>query len=893
MSLIGRIRNRIRAGAARSRLEREMQEEMREHLAQAADRFRARGMSERDALAAARREFGNVGVMQEEARDARGARWIESAIGDLRHASRQFARTPLLAATIVLVLTLGIGVSSAGFSIIAGILTRPAPGVPADERLVAIRGINLTDGRYQRAMSYPELIENARLPEFTEVAGFTTSMVVVELQGELAGTAIVQFVTPNYFRTLGVTVRPGRAFVQSRVDANGEPEFSAVISQRYAIEAFGTPESAVGRTMRLNGAIVTIVGVAPPRFLSATGSSEARTLWVPVSAWPVIDRLPADAFTRWSNGSFTLLARLADGVTAERATQSVKVVAARAAAAQPAAPAQGRTVRPRMFESDVVPLRGDISLTGADSRQTVTMISVLVVLILLVCTTTVSSLLVGTALTRRHEIAVRLALGASRARIIRQLLTESSLLALVAGGAGLLLFAGVTRVLRTTVDDVNIDPTWSTALATALFALVTAALCGLSPALHATRDAVGGVLKESTVNATVKSRLQRLFVIAQTALTQPLLVGLAMTITALAHEAGPREAARLGERIVRAEFDTWSAASRRDNRMPAIISRISALPGVTSVIPQSGGYALWKLQAPTTQGGAGAKFRIRTHQAPPGYFETMAVPIVRGRGFIREDSLAPITPIVIGADFARQAFGEQDPIGKRFTALSWEKESRVGEVEVVGVVAVEDVGNSQMGLQLRVFTPMTSSLATGGDADALLIRTEQPAAPLIRTFQEIARAEAPMLPVRTMKTLADIDRENRSEIIEATGAAAAGGLIALLLASVGLYAVVALSVNQRRREIGVRVSLGATPRQVVAMFFRNGLRVSLTGLLIGLPLGVGAMKILASQGGIPQTNTPVIAASVALAVVVVASLASWIPARRAAGVDPLVALRDG
>jgi ABC-type antimicrobial peptide transport system permease subunit len=170
------------------------------------------------------------------------------------------------------------------------------------------------------------------------------------------------------------------------------------------------------------------------------------------------------------------------------------------------------------------------------------------------------------------------------------------------------------------------------------------------------------------------------------------------------------------------------------------------------------------------------------------------------------------------------------------------------------------------------------------------------AAPLLPTFREIARAEAPMWPIRSMKTLAQMDREKRSEMVQATGASAVGGLITLLLASIGLYAVVALAVNQRQREIGVRISLGARPGQVVQMFFRGGLRVSLLGLLIGLPLSVAAVKALQSQlnlTGIPRVNMPMIASFVALAVIVVASLASWIPARRAAGADPLVALRDG
>ncbi|HET9425257.1 MAG TPA: FtsX-like permease family protein, partial [Gemmatimonadaceae bacterium] len=237
--------------------------------------------------------------------------------------------------------------------------------------------------------------------------------------------------------------------------------------------------------------------------------------------------------------------------------------------------------------------------------------------------------------------------------------------------------------------------------------------------------------------------------------------------------------------------------------------------------------------------------------------------------------------------------GQADPIGRRFTTLTSEGGRPTGEAEVVGVVDAAEIGTSESGARIRVFTPMSGNLSTRLRTDQLLIRTAAPAEPLIGTLREIARAEMPMTPLYSMKTLRQADREQRSEIIEATSASAIGGMITLLLAAIGLYAVVALAVTQRRREIGVRISIGATPQQVVGLFFRNGLRVSLLGLAIGLPLSAVGLKLVSAQIGIPRTNMTAVAAAVALTVIAVASLASWIPARRAAGVDPLVALRDG
>ncbi|HEY6213206.1 MAG TPA: ABC transporter permease, partial [Vicinamibacterales bacterium] len=861
-----------------------------EHLERAAERFRARGMSERDALLSARREFGNVGVMQEEARDARGARWIESVVGDLRHALRQFARTPLLSATIVVTLTLGIGVSAGAFAVLSGVFARPAPGVPADPSLVAVRGIQIADGRhYARGLSYAEVMDYARLPAFDEVAGWTTSMVVIETPGHAAGTANAHFVTPNYFRTLGLQIREGNDFVQRRVDEHGEPELDAIIGRLYAAEQFGTPEAAVGRTIRINGLTVKIIGLAPPRFLGPFGDGGFRALWIPVSSWPTIDRQSTNVFTARGEGEFGAIARLRDGVGAREANPAVELVASRTN--QVSATATGRQ---RAHTADVVPLRGyaRVKVDASEDLAVGAMITALALLVLLLCTTTVSSLLVGASMTRRHEIAVRLALGASRARIVRQLLTENLLLAVAAGAAGLTAYTFIAHGLRDSITDANLDPGWATALATAAFALATTVLCGLSPALHATRDAVSGVLKDSLTNATVRSRLQRVFVVAQIALTQPLLLGLAAMIAILGREGAHTPAEKLGEHVVLAHFDIWSSANRGD-QMPSITRRLAALPGVIAVLPQISGVRNFKLEAPARGEVAARQFKIRTQQVANGYFKAMDIPLMRGRDFISADTALKVARIIIGSDLAAQAFGETDPIGKRMAMLTSREGRRYGEAEVIGVVAESEVGGSEFGGGIRIFTPNFGPLTVPEERpDALLIRVQGLAEPMISTFQEIARAEAPMMPARDMKTLAQIERDARSEIIQATSASAVAGIVTLFLAAIGLYAVIALGVSQRRREIGVRISLGARPGQVVAMFFRSGLRVSVIGLLIGLPLSAATLMIVGSEIGMPRMNLPLLALSVAGAVVTVACLASWIPARRAAGVDPLEVLKS-
>ena len=855
MSALGRAHAWLRAAFGRRAAERDMKDDMTEHLARATERFRARGMDTHEAMLAARREFGNVAVIEEAAREARGGRWIETTLGDLRHAVRHFARAPLMAATIVLTLTLGVGVSSAAFGIVSGLLTRPAPGVPDDKSLVAIRGIGTDDGqRTARGFSYPELMEYAGRPEFSAVAGWTESVVVAELDGQEAGTAYLQFVTPNLFSTLGLRLTAGAGFGQRKTGDHAEPELSAIIGHSFALRQFGTAASAVGRTLKVNGVTVVIVGVAPARFLSAFGDGEVLTLWMPVSAWPVVDQLTG-AFTNRAIGSFSAVARLRDGVGVRQAVPAVELVASRAAAALPAATPRECKAPPcatsGAFTADVVPLRGDVRFKSsrAEDIQVVALISALVLLILLVCTTTVSSLLVGAAVTRRHEIAVRLALGASRGRIVRQLLTETTLLSVAAGAAGLVVYALVYRALRDGLEDADVGPTWATAMMTAVFAIVASILCGLSPALHATRDALAGVLKDSARSATVRSRLQRAFVVAQIALTQPLLVMLAMMIAVVARE-GERGVNRRGvnrelsEHVVRANFETWAAVNQGDNRLPAVMERLSALPGVVAVVPQVNGYRVLSIEVPTNGASASRRFEARTQQVPPGYFKAMGIRLLQGRDLIESDSAAPATPIVVGSDFAALAFGGINPVGRRLTRPALDRGRRLGEVEIVGVVSAEDVGPDAEGSAVRIFTPMGGALAvpTPGP-DALLIRTRTPAAPMIATFRDIARAEAPMIPVRSMQTLAQMERETRAEIIEATGASAVGGMITLFLASI-------------------------------------------------VPLSAAAWKIVTLQLRVPPTNMPLIAAAVMLSVVAVASIASWLPARRAAGADPLEALRS-
>jgi predicted permease len=896
----------LRAAGMRGRLEREMHEEMQAHLAQAAERFTARGMSRSDAVQAARREFGHVSALQEDARDARGAQWVDHLARDLKYALRHFARTPLTTITIVFTLALGIGFSSAVFSVINGIMTQPAPGVPNDPSLVKIRGI-ATVRPFDRHLAYSELAGYAALTDqFASVVGWITTTVIVD-GGDANGPATsarAYFSTPNYFGTLGVKLAAGRGFDQSRFDDLSPPELTTIVSHALAMERFGDPRMAIGKVVKLNDVAVTIVGVAPPEFTSILPAREPRTLWVPLSALSHVTREDGRLFSDPNARRFEAFARLRPGVSLADAVPAVRVVAARADAA-----ARSEVKREWTGRADIVPLRGiSMKVTGRYERELgpgALLFAGIALIVLLLCTTTVNSLLIGSALTRRYEIGVRLALGASRSRVVRQLLTEVAILALTGGALGMWAFGALARLTEVAQDGFDVSPTWATIGFTTLYALVTATLCGLSPALHATRAGLSDVLKDSSSGTKARSRLQRVFVVAQIAVAQPLMIGLAAMLAHSITELSPYSNLTLRDRVVMAELDaSVDFALHGHDRIPDIMQRLTEVPGVEAVRRVGWGQGSVSLELSDNRITSGrdvapAQVRVQLFDVPPDFFGAVDVPIVRGRDFAAADTALPVTPVIMAESLAVAMFKTRDPIGQRLRTPA-PAGGKPWEVEVVGVARVRrETSFWEFEPDYPpVFVPLGGRAAggcVGGPCGTLpakiLIRTTGPAEPLLPTLSAAVREQARTVPVTRIQTLAQHDRWYRQTRVGAAGAAAMCGAIALILASVGLYAMVAIAVGQRRREIGVRVALGAHPRAVVRMFLRSGLRATIVGLGIGLPISVAALIALMRGLGVPWGNVPALALLVTLTVAGVAAFASWLPARRAATVDPMTALR--
>lgn len=873
---------RARALLGRRALEREMKEEMRAHLDQAEERLVARGMSRKDAHEAALREFGNVGVIEENARDARGMRTVESVLADIRFALRYFARKPLTTITIVVVLALGIGVNTALFSLLQAFTMRPAPGVPKVEAHVRIWALQQPSrgARWELSeFSYQEVEAlAARREAFTDVAAWTFDEVIIQSREQsIVRGVVAQFVTPNYWRTLGVPILAGSGYAVP----DGRADMAVVLSYALAQEIFGGPTKAVGARIVVNNVDVRIVGVAPPRFEGAIADNGRPQMWFPVSARTELAR----SSTQWlTETRFSVFARLAPGVTHAQAS-----TAARDASAREVADSAARAGFVR--NAQVTPLRAAPPISSLDGDLIgFVATGVIGLLILLVACTNVSSLLVASAVGRRHEIAVRLSLGASRARLLRQLLTESALLAIAGGATGLLVCWGITTVVSKR-QNVDIVPDMVTVGFTMAFALGTGMLFGLSPALHATRTGVATALKDSGASATGQSRLQRIFVVSQIVFSQPLLVMIAVLLATVVHDT-VKIPLSVMERTITARFGSaneWSALNQQLGTVDELAVEIGGEAAVEAVVAEPRAFAVTSLYTAPVADTARKPFQVLMEGAAPGYFEMLEVPLMLGRDVSLADTNASNYPAVIGSDLARKIWGEESPIGKTlFATIGWE-EGAFDSTSVTVVGVYDAAVATTRGRGQRVYTAKGQQWRR----DALLVRTRGPAQAYVPQLRKFIRASAPALPVTRLATLLDVDRQDRRLRLQLIAASVAAGALALLLASIGLFAVISLAVGQRKREIGIRIALGARPLRVAGMFFVSGLRMGALGLLIGLPISIVALRMGLTKGVIlaPISNVPLVGLAIGLVVLAVAAAATWFPARKAATVDPALALK--
>jgi predicted permease len=822
---------------------------------------------------------------------ARARPWLTALAADAQFALRHFRRRLATSLTMLVVLTAGVVLSAALFSFVYAYATEPPNGIARLPDLVRLRGSQITgEGRSNRRFSADELHDYETLnTHFSAVAGWTNEPVSIELPGRGAGRSIpamATFVTADYFSVLGV--HPiGRA-------AN-EPS-TAVISHALWDALYAKDPAAIGTSLTVNGLPVTIVGIAPPSFNGVDGFDHLQ-VFLPLGDRavfvPDIDR-GAEVFgaaARLRPGVGMLSASAATAATANAATTAADRIAAPTIAIDSA--------QRRIVSTDIVPLlaaNGDANF-DADVRLLTLALAGVGLLVLLVTCTNVSALQTGLAMARRREIAIRLSMGAGRARIVRQLLTESVLLAGVAAAAALTILAAIEHLVVPRLSEMPFAVTldWQAVAFTLGIALTAGVAFGLSPALHATRASAASGLKESAVTVR-RARLQRALVIAQIGCTQPLIVGFVALLLIVIREYRRTAFTASADHIVALQLRSASSdANQRE--VPRLRARLAALPGIAAVVPnpRSGlPQRMYRVQ-PSDRSAASpeASVTLAGPFAPPGYLDAMNVRLVLGRDFdasdVRAASTTDALPVIIGDGLARLLWPNANPLGRRLQPAG-ARAADQRTLIVVGVAALPAEPGTDPDDIRRMYVAADSTRIAG--ASDLLIRTVSDAETLMPQIRRTVRLEAPGLSVVSMRTFADLQGGVRSAFFVGAAVLAGACVLALLLSAIGLYAVVSFAVQERTNEIAVRMAIGARVQQIVGRFVGDGVRLSAAGLLFGLPASLIALELLMRvPDGLPPLRITPIAAIAAVGVAVVALTASWIPARRAAAVDPASVLR--
>jgi predicted permease len=878
-----RLLSFLRAAARRRSFERDMDEELRFHLEARTADLVSRGYTPADAARRARLEFGHGETPKDAARAGLGLRLLDEMGGDLRYALRTFARNKGFAFAAVATLALGIGANTAIFNLIDALLLRALP-VSRPDQLLQVMKIG-ADATPDESFSYPMVRAlDARQDLFAGVAGFSPARFTV---GSGASMQRVRggYVSGAFYETLGLTPAAGRLLMRAD-DVKGAP-IVAVASFDYWRREFGGDPAIVGRTLSIYGVPVEIVGVTPRGFVGANVGTVAD-LTVPIAALPSF--VPQMATLLGPGNSWLrVLARLRPGISPSEATARLGAEWAQIAE-QSIDPGWSITRKNSIVQVQpaLVPGGTGWSYLREIYVKPLQVLMGVVALVLAIACANVASLLMARATARRREFAVRLAIGASRPRLVRQLLIESVTLSLAGAAAAIVL----GRVAGTLIVDIistpgnplmfDLSPGWRVLAFTSAVAIATAIIFGVVPALQATSTGPAQVLTDHTRASTSRSRLLPSLVTAQMALSLVLLIGAALFIQTL------RNLQRLDPGF-RYDAVLVAGLEQRPGMVPdSVVERVRRLPGVIAAsisthTPLSG--ATWSEPALPAGQPLPERDTAVFVGASPGFFATLQVPIVAGRDFTNQDSRQAPAVAIVNERYAQRYFENQNPIGRRLDAIV-RGEKR--QLEIVGVAGSASTAS------LRALPPMTVYVPyaqlTGDVPTNLELRTSGSIPGLMAQLKEILQPLQPAAPVDIEPLSAQVQGTLVQERMMAT-LGAGFGLLALALASVGIYGLLAYSVARRTREIGIRMALGAHRRGVMALVLGAALRPLAVGIAIGLPAAWAASRWIDSMlFGLKPTDPATIAvATIVLALV--AHLAAYLPARRAARVDPLIALK--
>jgi len=867
---------RLRSLFKRGRVEQELSDELRFHLEKMTEENVARGMTLEEARYAALRELGGVEQIKEECRDMRRVNWIENLVHDLRYGVRQLRRTPGFAAVVVTALALGIGANAAMFSVVNAVLLRPLP-FRDPGRLVAIEGIPAVqfNGPHTHVIGWQDWVGKSRT--LTDVSVYERGGVNV-FGGDRPEHLPAAAVSDGFFRLLGVGAIKGRILLPDK-DQPARPE--AVISYDLWQGHLGADPNILGRNLELSGKPFIVIGVMPPGF-EFPGETQ---VWVPATV-----NMEENLFAEGGIVNFQI-ARLSPGATLSQVRAELEVFLKQLNQGNPA---------PFNAKPSVTPLRLQLV---KDSRPALLVLMGAVGLVLLIACADVTNLLLARNAARSREFAVRSAIGAGRARLIRQLLTESVLLSLAGGSVGLLVGAGMVRLERallplkeTPVSGIRLDA-WVLGFTFAV-AVLTGVLAGLLPALGSSRVILSEALKEGAGSSSAgfgfsqQHRLRMVLGIGEVGLALILLIGATLLIRSLARlstvNPGFRTDHLLTARLFLAGPDYAKVVSR-GAFFERVLDRARTLPGVRD--------AAWTNSLPLGE-GVSVMFSVGIEGSPnpkpqtsdkwalyltvsPDYFRAMGIPLLAGRAFDARDRDGAPRVAIISRAMARLCWPAQDPIGKRLTMMDPPQWMTV--VGVVGDVRQWDLSDApEPGMYLPILQAPSRSAF-------LVVHTSGPvsATDVAGAVRAVDRGE-PVASTRTGDEL--LARSTASPRFRASVLGLFAGL-ALALALVGVYGVMAYSVSQRTHEIGIRIALGAERRGVLRMVLMKGLLITLLGVTVGVGGALGLTRFMSSLLYEIRPSDPLTFVAASLLVIAVALLACYIPARRATKVDPMVALR--
>jgi predicted permease len=886
MSWLSRLRHTFRSG----KLADELDEELRSHLEMRVADNIAAGMGPAEARHDAQKRFGNSSVVKEDARETDIITWLDTIGGDLRYATRVLRKNPGFALTAVLTLALGIGANTAFFSVVNGVLINPLP-YPQAEQLVTLHESkpNFLSGSISYANFFDWQKDNRSFTSMAISRGYGFSLTGLDDAEQLDA----RFISSDYFVVLGANPVIGRTFAPGEDKIGAAP--IALIGAGFWKRKFGSSADVLGKSVTLDGKSYTIVGVIPEAF-DLYRSAHPTDVYVPIGQWsnPLLPNRDAGLGIHG-------VARLKAGVTIEQARADMERVTANLAAIYPDAD--------KGIGAHLVPFRE--SLLG-NVRPILLVLFGAVGFVLLIACFNVASLMLARSTSRTREFAVRVALGAGRSRLIRQILTESISLSAIGGAFGLLLAQWVTRAaLRMLPEempraaDIHVDS--HVLIFTVVISLLAGILFGLAPALKSSELFLSETLKESGRGSSgTRHRAQSVFVVLEMAMALVLLIGAGLMGRTLSrlwdvqpgfdphnvltfnislppsmNDASPG-AIRAAFRNVHEEFASLSG-----------VQAVSVSWGAIPLSPNDDEQLFWLDNQPKPSNVNDMNWAL-SYVVEPDYLKTLRIPVVRGRFFSDADSESTRPVAVIDEVFAHKFFGKEDPLGRHITLQQGEVKA-----EIMGIVPhVKQWGlDSDETQQLRaeLYVPFMqlpdAAMKLAPTGTTLMVRSDGSDPKLFDSLRRVNKQMSEEQIIYGAQTM--------EEIISASLAARRFAMIllgvfaglALMLASVGIYGVISYLVGQRTHEIGVRIALGARRWDVLNLILSQGAKLTLLGIVIGVAASLGLTKLMARMLYGVSASDPLTFIGVAILLSFVALGACYIPTRRAMRLDPMVALR--